>query len=106
MWASENRKKSLKPEGSVAWPALSNLASLQYKYGGVWKFGIVVNMSKEIKQVVEKVVFFSSQYGSDKSKSYTAANLAGKFYNYPNYGDFTQAFVLVRYVQLHTSTAD
>lgn len=54
-------------------------------------------MSKEIKQVVEKVVFFSSQYGSDKSKSYTAANLAGKFYNYPNYGDFTQAFVLRSY---------
>ncbi|PFX24747.1 F-box/LRR-repeat protein 4 [Stylophora pistillata] len=54
-------------------------------------------MSTEKKQVVEKVIFFSSQYGSDKSKSYTAENLAGNSYNYPNYGDFTQAFVLRSY---------
>lgn len=49
----------------------------------------------EKNQVVKKVVSFSSQYGGDGSKSYTAGNLAGEVYNFPGYGDFTQAFVLV-----------
>ena len=49
----------------------------------------------EVKQFVKKVVSFSSQYGGDGSKSYTAGNLAGESYNFPAYGDFTQAFVLV-----------
>lgn len=48
-----------------------------------------------IKQVVNKVVCFSSQYGGEHSQSYTAWNLAGNSYNFPSYGDFTQAFVLV-----------
>lgn len=52
-------------------------------------------MEAETRQVVDQVVFFSSQYGADRSQSYTAGNLAGNSYNYPNYGDFTQAFVLV-----------
>ena len=48
-----------------------------------------------IKQVCTHVVSFSSQYGSDLSRSYTASNLAGEELNYPSYGDFTQSFVLV-----------
>lgn len=48
-----------------------------------------------IKQVCKQVIHFSSQYGSDHSRSYTASNLAGEALNYPNYGDFTQSFVLV-----------
>ncbi|KAL9967950.1 hypothetical protein ACROYT_G026265 [Oculina patagonica] len=51
----------------------------------------------EKKQVVKKVVSFSSQYGGEGSKSYTAGNLAGEDYNFPGYGDFTQAFVLRSY---------
>lgn len=47
------------------------------------------------RQVADKVSSFSSQYGGDGSKSYTAGNLAGNSYNFPSYGDFTQAFVLV-----------
>lgn len=49
----------------------------------------------EGKQFAEKVVSFSSQYGAGNSRSYTAGNLAGESYNFPCYGDFTQAFVLV-----------
>lgn len=45
------------------------------------------------KQVVNNVLCFSSQYGA--SQSYAASNLVGDKYNYPSYGDFTQAFVLV-----------
>jgi len=47
------------------------------------------------RQFAEKVVTFSSQYGAGNSRSYTAGNLAGESYNFPGYGDFTQAFVLV-----------
>lgn len=47
------------------------------------------------KQFASSVVFFSSQYGSENSQSYGALNLAGNSHNYPSYGDFTQAFVLV-----------
>ncbi|KAJ7382781.1 F-box and leucine-rich repeat protein 4 [Desmophyllum pertusum] len=49
------------------------------------------------RQVADKVSSFSSQYGGDGSKSYTAGNLAGNSYNFPSYGDFTQAFVLRTY---------
>ena len=49
----------------------------------------------ERKQVCERVLNFSSQYGSDHSRSYVASNLAGEALNFPNYGDFTQSFVLV-----------
>ena len=47
------------------------------------------------KQFADSVVCFSSQYGGERSQSYGALNLAGNSYNYPSYGDFTQAFVLV-----------
>jgi len=49
------------------------------------------------RQFAEKVVTFSSQYGAGNSRSYTAGNLAGESYNFPGYGDFTQAFVLRTY---------
>lgn len=49
----------------------------------------------EIKQFVQDVVDFSSQYGSDISISYTAYNITGKPSNFPDYGDFPQAFVMV-----------
>ena len=51
--------------------------------------------SDPIEQVVQKVVCFSSQYGADQSQSYAAWNLVGESYNFPSYGDFTQAFVMV-----------
>lgn len=47
------------------------------------------------KQFADRVVCFSSQYGGENSQSYAALNLAGNSYNFPSYGDFTQAFVLV-----------
>ena len=49
-----------------------------------------------IKQFSEVVINFSSQYGSSKSQSYTAANLAGEPRIYDKYGDFQEALVLVR----------
>lgn len=51
--------------------------------------------SGEVKQLAEKVVNFSSQYGTDGSASYVAANLAGDLRVYNKYGDFVEAFVLV-----------
>jgi len=55
-----------------------------------------INLDPDLlRQVVNKVVCFSSQYGGEQSQSYTAWNLAGNSYNFPSYGDFTQAFVLV-----------
>jgi F-box/leucine-rich repeat protein 4 len=50
-----------------------------------------------IEQFVQSVVGFSSQYGSDVSISYTAYNITGKPSKFPDYGDFPQAFVMVRY---------
>jgi hypothetical protein len=47
------------------------------------------------RQAVSEVLDFSSQYGSDQSKSYTAQNVVGEIYNYPSYGDFTQSLVFV-----------
>lgn len=46
-------------------------------------------------QNAKEVTAFSSQYGSETSISYTACNLAGQSNIYPNYGDYTQACVLV-----------
>lgn len=51
-----------------------------------------------IKQYVHDVVDFSSQYGSDISISYTAYNITGKPSKFPDYGDFPQAFVMVRFL--------
>ncbi|KAK6166348.1 hypothetical protein SNE40_023067 [Patella caerulea] len=48
-------------------------------------------------QVGKEVVDFSSQYGSERSISYTASNLAGKETIYPGYGDYTQACVFRTY---------
>jgi len=53
------------------------------------------HMEAKVKQFADKVVAFSSQYGAGNSRSYTAGNLAGESFNFPSYGDFTQAFVLV-----------
>eukprot|EP00118_Oscarella_pearsei_P023435 m.280229 g.280229 ORF g.280229 m.280229 type:complete len:71 (+) comp40634_c0_seq5:160-372(+) len=60
-----------------------------------------------MRQVACSVVNFSSQYGRDDSKAYTAANLAGDSSKYPQYGDFMEAFVLVyvRWTDLARSTA-
>ena len=52
-------------------------------------------VSGEVTQFAEKVVNFSSQYGTDGSASYVAANLAGDLRVYNKYGDFVEAFVLV-----------
>jgi len=50
-----------------------------------------------MEQYVHAVTDFSSQYGIDGSISYTAYNLPGKPSKYPDYGDFPQAFVMVRF---------
>lgn len=47
------------------------------------------------RQTVNEVVDFSSQYGSDLSRSYTVANVVGETNIYPKYGDFTQSLVFV-----------
>ncbi len=47
------------------------------------------------RQAVSEVLDFSSQYGSDQSRSYTVHNVVGEINIYPNYGDFTQTLVFV-----------
>lgn len=49
-----------------------------------------------IEQFVLAVTDFSSQYGSDISVSYTAYNICGKPSKFPDYGDFSQSFVMVK----------
>lgn len=46
-------------------------------------------------QYVQRVVEFSSQYGSDTSISYTAFNIIGRQTKYPDYGDFPETFAMV-----------
>lgn len=48
-----------------------------------------------IDQFANSVEDFSSQYGSEISVSYTAFNLRGPPSNFPDYGDYPQAFVMV-----------
>lgn len=48
-----------------------------------------------IVQFAQKVLDFSSQYGSDYSISYTACNIAGRPSKFPNYGDFPETFAMV-----------
>lgn len=48
------------------------------------------------EQFVHGVEDFSSQYGSEISISYTAFNIRGPPSNFPDYGDYPQAFVMVR----------
>ncbi|XP_063536179.1 F-box/LRR-repeat protein 4 [Cydia strobilella] len=50
-----------------------------------------------IEQFVQYVEDFSSQYGSEISVSYTAFNLRGPPSNFPDYGDYPQAFVMRTY---------
>ncbi|CAB3261282.1 unnamed protein product [Arctia plantaginis] len=50
-----------------------------------------------IEQFVHHVEDFSSQYGSEISVSYTAFNLRGPPSNFPDYGDYPQAFVMRTY---------
>ncbi|XP_039753173.1 F-box/LRR-repeat protein 4 [Pararge aegeria] len=50
-----------------------------------------------IEQFVQNVDDFSSQYGSEISVSYTAFNLRGPPSNFPDYGDYPQAFVMRTY---------
>ena len=47
------------------------------------------------RMCVERVCNFSSQYGGENSRGYTASNLSGEACKYPHYGDFSEAFVLV-----------
>lgn len=49
----------------------------------------------KISQFAKKVINFSSQYGTQGSRTYTACNLAGGLNIYDGYGDRTEAFVLV-----------
>ncbi|XP_046846499.1 F-box/LRR-repeat protein 4-like [Xenia sp. Carnegie-2017] len=56
------------------------------------------HVSRTVKrQTVNEVVDFSSQYGSDLSRSYTVANVVGETNIYPKYGDFTQSLVFRTY---------
>ena len=52
--------------------------------------------NEPLKQFAKDVVNFSSQYGTHDTASYTAQNLAGDLHIYGDYGDRTEAFVLVR----------
>lgn len=49
-----------------------------------------------ICQYANRVIDFSSQYGSDTSISYTAFNIIGRQSKYPDYGDFPETFAMVR----------
>lgn len=47
-------------------------------------------------QFAQRVLEFSSQYGSDYSISYTACNITGRPSKFPNYGDFPETYAMVR----------
>lgn len=47
------------------------------------------------EQYVKQVISFSSQYGSNYSISYAAANIIGPPIKFPKYGDFSQTFAMV-----------
>lgn len=47
------------------------------------------------RMCAERVHKFSSQYGGEKSRGYTVSNIAGESSKYPNYGDFSEACVMV-----------
>lgn len=49
----------------------------------------------QIEQFAQRVLEFSSQYGSDYSISYTACNITGRPSKFPNYGDFPETFAMV-----------
>lgn len=55
------------------------------------------NQAKDvlITQFAQRVLEFSSQYGSDSSISYTACNITGRPSKFPNYGDFPETFAMV-----------
>ncbi|XP_050666686.1 F-box/LRR-repeat protein 4 isoform X2 [Leptidea sinapis] len=56
-----------------------------------------VGPARDLEQFVSQVEDFSSQYGSEISISYTAHNLRGPPANFPDYGDYPQAFVMRTY---------
>lgn len=51
-----------------------------------------------IQQFAQRVLEFSSQYGSDYSISYTACNITGRPSKFPNYGDFPETFAMVKHI--------
>lgn len=55
------------------------------------------DQEKEVRvcQYAQRVLEFSSQYGSDYSISYTACNITGRPSKFPNYGDFPETFAMV-----------
>lgn len=55
----------------------------------------VDNKEVVVVQFVQKVLDFSSQYGSDYSISYTACNISGRPSKFPNYGDFPETYAMV-----------
>lgn len=52
---------------------------------------------QKITQNVYNILDFSSQYGREGSKSYSVINLISGSSVYPNYGDFMESCVLVRF---------
>lgn len=57
--------------------------------------GVALQMVMALSQFAAEVVNFSSQYGTNGTRTYTACNLAGSLKIYDGYGDRTEAFVLV-----------
>ena len=55
----------------------------------------VEESSATARMCAERVHKFSSQYGGEKTRGYTASNLAGESCKYPSYGDFSEACVMV-----------
>lgn len=51
--------------------------------------------NNRIEQLVQGVLDFSSQYGSDSSISFTAHNITGAPSKFPEYGDFPETFAMV-----------
>lgn len=66
-----------------------------YIYDGVTVYMDKKNYVDFFAQYVKQVVGFSSQYGSDYSISYTAANIIGPPNKFPKYGDFPETFTTV-----------
>jgi F-box/leucine-rich repeat protein 4 len=51
----------------------------------------------KISQFVQDVIDFSSQYGKEHSKSYTACNIRSMPTHYPKYGDYLECCVFRTY---------
>ena len=72
---------------------MGNLWSLFYSIKQVKESHDEEECDRILEQYASHVLDFSSQYGSERSFSYTVRNCLGVPSKFPNYGDFPQTYV-------------